>query len=324
MTPAFAWMNGALVPWEDAKVHVRTEGFMRGASVFEGIRAYASLDGTQLYVFRNAEHLDRLFNTSMRILRMQMRWSSAEVTAAMVALLRANDVHDDIQLRPQVYFGTGSGEAHGFRPGEVEVGCVITATRPKANRLREGIKVRTSTWRRLDDQVMPPRVKAGANYLNSRYATVEAQMDGYDSAILLDARGKVAEGPGACVMLVRGGRVHCPLTTSGLLESITVDTLAELFSKALGIEIIRREIDRTELYTADEVFCCGTGQEIQPIVSVDRYDVGNGERGPVVKAIQDVYFQVVRGEVDGYDRWLLPVYDPTPQRATSAVKKAIG
>ncbi|MBI4278460.1 MAG: branched-chain amino acid transaminase [Armatimonadetes bacterium] len=300
-------MNGEIIPWEDAKVHVRTEGFMRGASVFEGIRAYASPDGRQLYVFKGAEHTDRLFHTSMKILRMQLTWTAEDLIHGMVQLLRANTFHADVHIRPQVYFGMG--EDHGFDPARIEVGCVITAVeRPAKPSLWNGIHVRVSSWRRIGDETMPPRVKAGANYLNSRYAMMEARLDGYDSAIFLNAHGKVAEGPGACVMIVRHGKVIAPPATAGVLESITKSTLVQLFRSELDVDVVEREIDRTELYVADEVFFCGTGYEVQPIVSVDRYTIGTGEPGSVVKRMQDLYFNIARGQNPKYSQWLRPVY----------------
>lgn len=307
--PKYAWHNGEIVPWDDARVHARSEGFMRGASVFEGIRAYQAHDGSDLYVFRNDAHLRRMFDTSMKILRMQMAWTREEISEAIAELLRANDFHQDVHIRPQAYFGASTHE-HSYLSSDVEVGCVITAVeRPhRRDNVHEGVAVRISTWRRLDDQTSPPRVKAGGNYLNSRYAAVEASVDGYDSALLLDASGKVAEGPGACVMMVRDGAVVTPPSTSGTLESITLDTLKVLMSRELSVPVIEREIDRTELYVADELFFAGTGHEIQPITSVDRYPVGDGTAGRITNQIRDIYLEVVRGHRSGYAEWLQPVY----------------
>ncbi len=306
-TPKYAWMNGEIIPWEDAKVHVRTEAFMRGANVFEGIRAYASPDKQQLYLFRNAEHMDRLFNSSMKILRMQIRWAAEDLTRGMLELSRANGFHEDVHIRPTVFFG--AGEDFGFDPAKIEMGCVITGVeRPAKPSLWEGINVCVSSWRRIDDEMMPPRVKAGANYLNSRYALMEAKMEGYQSAIILNRQGKVSEGPGACVMMVRRGKVVTPPVTAGILESVTRFTLIDLFRQEMGLEVEEREIDRTELYVADEVFFCGSGAEVQPIVSVDKYPVGGGRTGAVVKMMQEIYFGIARGQNPQYGEWLMPVY----------------
>ena len=305
--PRYAWMNGEIVPWEDAKVHVRTEAFMRGANVFEGIRAYASPDKGQLYVFKNREHMERLFGVSMKVLRMQMRWTAEDLTRGMLELLRANEFHEDVHIRPTVYFG--AGEDHGFDPAKIEVGCVITAVeRPAKPSLWSGVHVCVSSWRRIDDETVPPRVKAGANYLNSRYVMMEARLNGYHSGIILNRQGKVSEGPGMCVMLVRRGKVVSPRVTDSILESVTRATLLELFRSEMGMEVEEREVDRTELYVAEEVFYCGTGAEVQPIVSVDRYPVGSGEPGPVVKGMQEIYFGIARGQNPRYSEWLTPVY----------------
>jgi len=306
-TPDYAWMNGEVIPWEKATVHVRTDAFMYGANVFEGVRAYTDPDKRQLYIFRNREHMDRLFGISMKILRMRARWTDQDITRGMVDLLRANNFHEDVHLRPTVYFG--AGEAYSFDPAKIEVGCVITAVeRPAKSTLWSGIHARVSSWRRLSDDVMSPRVKAGANYLNSRYAMMDARIDGYDVAILLNQQGKVAEGPSACLMMVRNGKVITPPVTAGILESITRFTLIELFQKEMGVEVVEREIDRTELYVADEVFFCGTAAEVQPIVTVDRYPVGNGQPGPVAKGMQEIYFSIARGQNPKYAQWLTPVY----------------
>ncbi len=306
-TPEYAWFNGQVVPWGEAKIHVHTDAVRYGANVFEGIRAYASPDKQQLHVFRNKEHMDRLFGSSMKILRLQLKWGPQELTDGMLAMLRANNFREDVHIRPLVYFG--SGEAYSFDPSKVEMGCsIVGVERPAKPSLWNGVTTKVSSWRRIEDDVMPARVKAGANYLNSRYAIMEARIEGFDNAILLNQRGKVAEGPGACLMMVRQGKVVTPPVTEGILESITRFTLIDLFRKELGIEVVEREIDRTELYIADEVFFCGTGSEVQPIISVDKYPVGSGQTGPVVKRMQEVYFQIARGQNPKYAEWLTPVY----------------
>lgn len=306
-TPGYAWMNGEVIPWEDATVHIRTDAFMYGANVFEGIRAYASPDKQQLYVFKNAEHMDRLYNSSMKILRFQIKWTAEELTEGMLALLRANQFHEDVHIRPTVFFG--AGEAYAFDPAKIEVGAVISAVERVAKpSLWDGIHVCFSSWRRIDDDVMPPRVKAGANYLNSRYAVMEARVNGYDYAIMLNQRGKVSEGPASCFMMVRKGKVVTPPVTEGILESVTRSTLIDLFRTEMGMEVEERQIDRTEVYIADEAFFCGTGAEVQPIASVDRYQVGSGQTGPVVKAMQELYFGIARGQNPKYSQWLIPVY----------------
>lgn len=305
--PIYAWMNGKIIPWEDAKVHVRTEAFMRGASIFEGIRAYRDPEGKQLYIFKLPEHLDRMFNVSMKILRLHLKWTPQDTTSAILELLRANNTRGDVHIRPQAYFGVG--QLHGFDSAKIETGCVITTEeRPPKPSLEKGISAGVCTWRRIDDDVMPPRVKAAANYMNSRYATMDARLNGFDYAIILNRNGKVSEGPGACLMIVRSGKVITPPVSGGILEGVTRSTLLDLFQREMGVEVVEREVDRTELYIADEVFFCGTGEELLPVVSIDRYQVGSGQRGPIAKAMQEIYFGITRGQNLKYREWLTPVY----------------
>ena len=307
-SPKYAWMNGKIIPWKDATVHVFSDVFKYGSNVFEGVRAYSSPNKNQLYLFRNNEHMTRLFNESMKILRMESPWNAEDITKGMIDLLRANDFHDDLHMRPTVYFGMG--KAHAFHPDNIKTGCVITAIeRPnKPKTLWEGINACVSSWRRIGDEMMPPRVKAGANYLNGRYAFMEARINGFHTPIILNEHGKVSEGPGACIMLVRKGQVVTPPVTAGILESVTRTTLMQLFRDEMSMEVVERDIDRTELYVSDEVFFCGTGAEILPVISIDNYAVGTGEPGTIVKTIQNIYFNIARGENHKYDEWLTPVY----------------
>ncbi|MFB3818734.1 MAG: aminotransferase class IV, partial [Candidatus Methylomirabilales bacterium] len=266
------WMDGEYVPWSEARVHVSTDTVLRGANVFEGLRGYASPDGRQVYVFRLREHLERLW-LSMKVLRMSLRHSRAELAGACTGIVARNGFREDVHIRPTAYFG--EGPLNAYRPEEIATGAFVLA-HPRASALSDsaGIACCVSAWRRIGDNVLPPRVKAGGNYLQSRYAAVQAVVDGYKSAILLNDRDKVAEGPGACVLLVREGRVIAPPVTAGILESITRATIAEFCRSDLGLEFVEREVDRTELYVAEEAFFCGSAWEITPVTSVDRYPVG--------------------------------------------------
>lgn len=302
----YAWLDGDLVPWEDAKLHIRTEAVMRGASVFEGIRGYRAAGSDEVFLFKLQDHLRRL-GESMKVLRMELPYSVDRLGDALIELLRASDLHEDVHTRPTVYFG--EGESFGHRPGSIEVGAFISAVpMPQKATLESGVAVAVSSWERISDHAMPPRVKSAANYLNSRLAHAQAVVDGYDDAVFLDRDGKVTETSGACLMLVRRGRVVTPRVTDSILESITRATVLHLLQNDLGMEVEEREVDRTELYVADEVFQCGSAYEIQPIVSVDRYPVGDGRRGPITRAVQSRYFDVVRGNVEGYRDWLTPVH----------------
>lgn len=305
--PRFAWMNGQVIPWERATLHVRTDAVMRGGTVFEGVAGYWRADAEQLSLFRVDRHLERLAR-SMHALRMQLEMPVAEFGTAMKDLLRQCGFREDVHVRPTVYFG--EGRAFGYRREDIDVGAVITAVpMPREFNSKRGIKVCVSSWRRIGDEDQPPRIKASANYLNSRLATVQAHVDGYDSAILLNRAGQVSEGPGACVVLVRKGRLVTPRTTDGTLESITRETVVQLAEDRLSLTVEARGVDRTELYEADEIFECGTAHEVTPIVAVDGYAVGSGEPGPVTVRLRQIYDDVVRGGLPEYARWLSDVYE---------------
>ena len=304
--PEFAWMDGKIVPWAEATVHVSAETVLRGANVFEGMRAYWSAAEKELYIFKNAEHLRRL-RQSCKIMRMTVPYSDDEFTQAFIGLLRANKFSEGVHFRPVVYFG--EGEAYAWKPDEIHNGAFIIAySRPHAASIKSGIKSCVSTWRRNSDNASPSRVKAAANYHNSRLAQVEAKMNGFGPPIMLNDRGEVAESPGACFMMVRDGKVITPPVTADILESITRQTLIDLYRDELGVEVIERDIDRTELYVADETFFCGSGAEVQPITAVDHYEVGDGKVGPLTKQIQDLYFDIAAGKIDKFRHWLTPVY----------------
>ena len=307
MSFAFAWMNGEIIPWDDAKIHVATQAITRGSSVFEGIRAYWNESAEQLHLFRNGEHLRRLYQSS-KIMRMSPQYGSDELEDAYVELLRRNETREDVALRPVIYFGIGEG-LFSYKPDTIDTGMwVVAQSSPSKLDQDLGIHVSVSSWTKLSDNSMPPRIKIHANYQNSRLAHVQARVDGYDSTILLNEREKVAEGPGACVFMIRDEVAITPPVTSGILESITRVTLLQLLEERLSIKVVEREVDRTELYIADEVFFCGTAYEITPIHSVDRYPVGEGETGPLTRALRKAFRKVVLGDDPEYKDWLLPVY----------------
>ncbi len=306
--PKFLWFNGAIVPWEDAKVHVSTATVLRGANVFEGVRAYWNTDERELYIFRNDEHMARLWN-STKIMRMTVPWTKEELTRAQIEVIRANGFEGTVWFRLTLYVGDGEDV---WPPEQAPIGGFITPRlAPHSQGIFEGIDSNISSWTRIGDTTVPPRVKAGANYHNSRFAVMEARTNGYSSQpIFLNERGKVSEGPGACLCMVRDEVLVTAPVTANILESITRATVLELARDALGLKVQEREIDRTELYIADEVFFCGSGWEITPVKSIDRYPIGKGQPGPLTKRLQEVYFSVAEGRVPQYRRWLTPVYRP--------------
>lgn len=303
-SPRYAWKDGDLIDWKDCTLHVRSQGCFFGTNVFEGLRGYWSPRTEELYVFRVPEHMARLAY-SMKVMRLALARSPEEIVAGMASLLRANQFREHVQINIVAYFGLNHTSDPLF-PAET-TGVHVTAVRfPRSATVDTGVHAAVSSWRRIGDDVVPPRVKVGSNYQNSRLAQGEARLNGYDMALLLNPGGTVAEGPGSCVFLVRDGTLCTPDVSSGILESITRATLIELARKELGLTVVERAIGRTELYAADEVLACGSIAEITPIVSVDRLKVGTGAVGPITRQLQQLYFRAVLGELPGYEHWLLP------------------
>jgi branched-chain amino acid aminotransferase len=301
-TSRFVYLDGELVPYDEARIHVQSAAVKYGASVFEGLRAYWNPAHEELYVFRLPEHIDRLFG-SMRLMRMAHSLTREELTRSVLDVLRKNQVRTDVHIRQTAYIAA-DGDLDATGP----VGLAVDA-RPRKVTERPGIAVGVSSWTRIADGTMPPRIKCSANYQNGRLAMLEARANGYEGALLLNGRGKLAEAPGACCFIVRNGVPATPPVTADILESVTRATLLELFRTELGQTPVEREIDRTELYLAEEVFLCGSGWEITPVLSIDRLPLGTGqEPGPLTRAMQACYFAVVRGEKPAYRSWLTPVY----------------
>ena len=304
-TPQWAWMNGAFIPFDECRLHVRTQAVALAASVFEGVRAYWNPEQEQLYTFELDRHVARL-RESMKIMRMRTP-VPPDFAETCVELLRRNGFREDVHYMPTAYLGIPEGNI-AMGPTSDE-GLFITAVaRPPGKALDAGKSVCVSSWRRIGDDSVPPRVKAAGNYQNSRLALHSAWADGYDDAVMLNGNGTVAEAAGSCLMMVRGGQVCTPPVTAGILESITRAALIRLFADKLGMAVQEREIDRTELYLAEEVFLCGSGMEVVPVTAVDRLPVGEGSKGPVTAAIQGAYFRVARGQDNAYPEWRTPVY----------------
>lgn len=298
--PKWAWKDGSFIPYEDCTIHVRTQAVMVAGSVFEGIKAFWNDSSKLLYLFRLEEHIQRL-RESMKMMRMQTTLP-ANFGSICVELLQRNNFTEDVHMMPTAYVGKGEGNVALARAADE--GLFITGVaRPRGGFVNQGMQACISTWTRNSDINTPPRIKAAGNYQNGRLALNEAWAAGYDYSILLNNAGTVSEGPGACLMMVRGGHVITPPVTAGILESITRDTLMILFQEKMGITVVERLIDRTELYTAEEVFVCGTGMDVVPIISVDHITIGNGIKGPITQSIQDAYFRVGTGEDPAHPEW---------------------
>ena len=302
----YVWMDGKVVPWDDAKIHVSSEAVLRGASIFEGMRAYWNEKEEELFIFKNEEHLQRL-RKSAKILRLTMPYSDEELTKGFVDLLRTLKYKSGVHFRPVVYFD--EGEPYSWRPEDITSRVFVLAfSRPHAATVSDRRQELHLDLAAQFGQCQPLALKASANYHNSRFANIEAKLNGFGTPIMLNDRGEIAESPGSCFMMVRDGVVITPPVTADILESITRTTLIKLFGAELGTSVIEREIDRTEAYIADEAFFCGSGQEVQPIVSVDHYPVGDGKVGPLTRKIQSLYFDIAKGNVAKYREWLTPVY----------------
>lgn len=300
--PEYLWLDGEMVPWENATVHV-THGHIFAHSVFEGIRAYWNADRERLYVFRLDAHLERLFR-SIKLLRMTTRFTFDQLKQAAVDVCKANGYKEDIYLFPLAYFDPGVGLSHMTGPAHIYIN-----TFPNASKLDRpsGIKCCVSAWTRITDNMLPARIKCWANYRNSAMAWTDATLSGFDGAIMLNARGKVCEAPGACLVMIREGVVITPPVTSDILESVTRAALLQMCREALELQVVEREVDRTELYTADEIFLCGTGAEVTPVASIDHYDICDGGIGPVTQRLRTLYNQVIRGMETRYEAWRTPV-----------------
>jgi len=302
-TCEFFHLNGRIVPTAEAQIPVFSAAVKYGAGVFEGLRAYWNPEHGQLYVFRMAEHIERLA-FGARVLRFDALPPPDALTAAVVETLRANAVRESAHVRAIAYIESDC-ELIGTGP----VGFVVGAVRrPSSRSIETGIRVAVSSWARIADNALPPRVKCTANYMNNRAAEIDARLDGHDGVLMLTADGKLSEASGACVFLLRRGVLATPDRASDILESITRDTVIAIARERLGIAVEERRVDRTELYAAEEVFWCGSGQEVTPIVAVDRRPVGAGAPGPVTRAVQAEYFNIVTGRVEAYPEWRHPVW----------------
>jgi branched-chain amino acid aminotransferase len=303
MNPKHTWMNGSIRPWEESLIHVGSDAVLRGASVFEGIRAYRSADGQDLLLFRLGDHFERLYGGSMRVLRMRIAYSAEQLTQGVIELLRANEARDDAHIRVVAYFDVLDGAAVG--EADPTGAYMLAFPKPVNPRLESGVRSTVSAWRRPTDSSISPRVKASANYINSRVALLDANLKGFDIPVLLNERGRVSEGPGQNIFLVRRGRLITPRITDSILEGITRETVLGIGAE-LGLPVEEREVDPTELYVAEELFFAGTNMEVQPISEIDGYQVGDGGIGPLTRQIQSRYFELVRGAAPS--AWLTSVY----------------
>ena len=300
----WAFFHGDFVPLADAKISVMTHAFNYGTAVFEGIRAYWNGEQQQLYGLDLLAHFERI-HRSVKILQLELRHSPKELVGITVELLRRNQFHEDAYVRPICY---KSSEVIGVRLHNLESDLTIfTVPFGKYIDTEAGIRAQVSTWRRTDDNAIPARSKITGAYVNGAFAKSEAQMNGYDEAIMLNQDGHVSEGSAENLFIVREGILVTPPSSDNILDGITRRHLISVAGD-LGIPVSERSIDRTELYTADEVFLCGTGAQLAPVVEIDRRAIGSGKVGPITRRLHQIYFDAVRGNSDAYRDWLTPVY----------------
>lgn len=298
------WMDGQMVEWRDAKIHVLTHTLHYGCGVFEGVRAYNTAQGTA--IFRLHEHTERLFN-SAKILRMKIPYSPEQVAEAQREVVRANKL-ESCYLRPLVWLGS---EKLGISPRGAKVHLMVAAWPWGAylgeDGLKRGIRVKTSSYTRHHVNITMTQAKAVSNYTNSILANMEALDDGYDEAMLLDANGFVSEGSGENVFVIKGGVIYTPDLSAGALNGITRNAVFHI-AKDLGLEVVQKRITRDEIYIADEAFFTGTAAEVTPIREYDRIEIGSGAhqgmRGPITEKIQAAFFDIVYGRNPKYADWL--------------------
>ena len=297
------WMDGELVDWRDAKIHVLTHTLHYGCGAFEGVRAYDTVNGTA--IFRLQEHTQRLFNSG-KILRMKIPFSQELVNEATREVVKANGLKS-AYIRPLIWIGS---EKLGVSPKGNQVHLMVAAWSWGAylgeEGLKRGIRVKTSSYTRHHVNITMTQAKTVSNYTNSILANMEATDDGYDEALLLDASGFVSEGAGENLFVIKGGVVYTPDLSAGALNGITRNTIFSI-CQDLGLKLVEKRITRDEVYICDEAFFTGTAAEVTPIRELDRIEIGSGSRGPITEKIQSAFFDIVNGRNAKYAEWLTAV-----------------
>ncbi len=301
----WVYLDGEVKRYADAKVGLMTHALQYGTGVFEGIRGYWSPEHEQLFVLKLREHYRRMQN-SVKVLKLKIPMNLDQLCETSVELVRRNNFRQDVYIRP---FAFKSSEEIGVRLHNLKDSFAIYVT-PFGNYVEVdgGIRCMVSSWRRIDDNAAPARAKITGIYVNSALAKTEAMENGFDEAIMLTHDGHVCEGSAENIFLLRDGKVFTPPTNDNILEGLTRLAMIELLRKELDMEVVERSIDRSELYVADEIFLCGTGAQISPVIDVDHRPIGDGQVGPVVGQLQKLYFDIVRGRSNKYRSWLTPVY----------------
>ncbi len=313
-----AFFEGKFVPIDEAKVSIMTSAFLYGTAVFEGLRAYWNERQEELYIFRMQEHYERMMD-SMKIMHMSIKYSVDELSKLTVELLQRNAPRGDTYVRPTAYKSSCKiGPSLENNPTEF---CMFSLAFGDYFHGANGLNAQISSWRRVEDNAIPARAKIVGSYANTALAKTDAQKAGFDECIVLAENGHVSEGSAMNLFMVRKGKLITTPITENILEGITRHTVTEIAAEELGIETVFRKIDRSELYTADELFFCGTGAQIAPIATVDRRPVGNGGVGAISDKIRELYVEICRGEMSKYHKWLTPVYKKAETKAETKLSK---
>ena len=300
----YIWFKKEIVNVNDAKINILAPTAQFGLNVFEGIPCYWNEEEKQLYAFRLDDHYDRLLR-SAKLIQIDCPYTKADLKKALIDVVKTNEYDENLSVR-QTLFVDGFGSWGSAEPVDMFV-APIPKGKISSEYNKKGLNCCVTSWRRISDTTLSPRIKCGANYINSRVGQREALRNGYDTCIFLNEVGKVAEGPGSCFFMVVNGTLVTPMLTDSVLESITRDTIIKL-AKATGIPVSERTIDRTELYTCDEAFLCGSAMEVTPVLSIDKYVVGNGEAGKITVELHKAYLDAARGKNEKWKNWVTPIY----------------
>lgn len=301
----FIWYKGEIINVNDAKINILAPTAQFGLNVFEGIPCYWNDDENQLYAFRLDDHYDRLLR-SAKLIQINCPYTKDDFKKALVDVIKANEYDENLSVR-QTLFVDGFGSWGSAEPVDMFV-APIPKGKISSEYNKKGLNCCITSWRRISDTTLSPRIKCGANYINSRVGQREALRNGYDTCIFLNEAGKVSEGPGSCFFMVVNGTLVTPMLTDSVLESITRDTVITL-AKSMNIPVVERTVDRTELYTCDEAFLCGSAMEITPVLSVDKYIVGDGENGKITSELHKAYLDVAKGKNEEFKKWITPIYE---------------
>jgi branched-chain amino acid aminotransferase len=313
------FFNGQYMPLGEARIGILTHALHYGTGVFEGIRAHWDEVGEELYLLRAREHYQR-WKQNCGILRIEVPLEAEELAEITAELIRRNEFRGNVYVRPLAY---KSAERIGVAPDDQDAFAIVALPFGEYLHAEKGLHAGVSSWRRIDDNAIPARGKICGAYANSALASDEVRRSGFDEAILLNQDGHVAEGATCNLFMVRKGKLITPDISDNVLEGITRDTVMELAGRELGMQVVERSIDRSELYICDELFMTGTAVGLAPVVRVDHRAVGAGEIGPLTQRLVNLYFEATRGHLPSYRKWLLPVYGGTRETGAARMEKSI-